>query len=116
MRNSVSVSAPKCISAEFMTIEELADDLRVSVRTVLRWRDRRTGPPPTIIGRRTFYRIEAVRQWALSREGVVRPGPAARHSKPTYPKYSPSAPAMARRRNPRREPARVQPRRISKAS
>jgi len=95
--------ATKCISSEYLTTEELAVDLGVSLRTLLRWRDSRIGPPITMIGRRCFYRIEAVRQWALSREGVTRPGPTPKSPKPPYKSYGAKAPATARQRNQRRE-------------
>jgi excisionase family DNA binding protein len=53
---------------EFITQDELADELDVSRDTILRWRRRGAGPPCTYIGQRAMFRREAVKQWLRSLE------------------------------------------------
>lgn len=52
----------------FISEEEYAEQRGVSLRTCQRDRQLRQSPPYVLIGRRIYYRIEAVRQWMLSRE------------------------------------------------
>jgi hypothetical protein len=55
--------------ADFLTEEELCDQLRVHARTLKRWRDRGIGPPRTILpGRKAMYSAPSVRAWLASRE------------------------------------------------
>ena len=49
----------------------------VSLRTCQRDRQLRQSPPYVIIGRRIYYRVEAVRDWLLSREQNVDRKPSA---------------------------------------
>lgn len=51
----------------------LAKELGVSVDTLGRWETRRMGPPCIRLGRRVYYRKDAVRQWLRERE-TKRPG------------------------------------------
>ena len=46
----------------------MAEDLYVWVHTLGIWERRGRGPPPIRIGRRVFYRGEAVREWLLQQE------------------------------------------------
>lgn len=94
----------RSIRAEYLTTEELAKDLGICTRTLYRWRDERIGPPITIIGnKRIFYRIEAVRKWALAREGAVPiNSPVKRYKTPPAKHHGPTSPAMARQHNARR--------------
>ena len=55
---------------EILTPEQLSARYhgKVTVRTLESWREQGTGPPHTRLGRRVFYRIEAVREWEESQE------------------------------------------------
>ncbi len=100
--NTTSVPSPThagVVANEFFSSDELAEDLGITLRTLLRWRDKRIGPPPTPIGRRVYYRCEAVREWLLRREGTIKIGRAPRRPKPDYS----TAPRLSRTRNARRE-------------
>ena len=59
-------SAP--ILADYISRENLAQELQVSSRTLDRWHGRRIGPPRCLIGRKVFYRRVSVRDWLISRE------------------------------------------------
>ncbi len=52
----------------FLTEREYAAQRGVTVRTCERDRAMRQSPPYTLIGRKVYYRIEAVRDWLLKRE------------------------------------------------
>lgn len=47
---------------------EYARQRGVSVRTCQRDRALRQSPPYVVIGRQVYYRIEAIREWLVSRE------------------------------------------------
>ncbi len=53
---------------EYLSPEQLADELEKSPRTIARWDSLRIGPPKTVIGKKPYYRREAVRQWLLAQE------------------------------------------------
>jgi predicted site-specific integrase-resolvase len=52
---------------ELMTETELADDCRVSPRTVQRWRQKGTGPPVLWAGNKPRYRKLEVDAWLRRR-------------------------------------------------
>ena len=52
----------------FISPEELAKELGVSVRTLARWDAERTGPPRAVCGRKPLYRVESVRRWLAMSE------------------------------------------------
>jgi hypothetical protein len=56
--------------AGYLTEQELAAQLGVTVRTLQRWRSHRIGPPPTtdIPGRSVLYRCDGFAEWLLSHE------------------------------------------------
>ena len=60
--------APVPILAGVITEAETARELNRCVRTLMRWRAARTGPPFIRIGKETYYRREAVRAWVLAKE------------------------------------------------
>jgi hypothetical protein len=63
------------ILTDFLGQEEFARQLGTSLRTVRRWDSLRIGPPKVVIGRKIFYRREAVQDWLRSREdGGARNG------------------------------------------
>ena len=48
---------------ENLTPREAADYLRVSERTLIRWRNARTGPPYTKVGHKVVYRDRDLDRW-----------------------------------------------------
>ena len=53
---------------DYLSPDQLAEELGKSVRTIARWDRLRIGPPKTLVGKRPFYRRDAVRQWLLRKE------------------------------------------------
>jgi len=53
---------------DFLTDPELAIELKVSVRTIWRWRELRVGPPTTYLGKRPYTRRDAAVAWLAARE------------------------------------------------
>ncbi len=53
---------------DYLTPDQLAEELGKSVRTIARWDGLRIGPPKTVIGKKPYYRREAVRKWLLRQE------------------------------------------------
>lgn len=56
------------IRIDLLTIRELAEQLEVTCRTLERWNAQRIGPPRIKLGKKVYYRIEAVKEWILSQE------------------------------------------------
>jgi len=52
----------------YITREQLAKELNVHERTILRWEIRRIGPPRTQVGRLILYSRDSIRAWLASRE------------------------------------------------
>lgn len=48
---------------DYLTREELAEQLGKSVRTIDRWYMLREGPAVTVIGNRRLYHVDDVRAW-----------------------------------------------------
>jgi ParB-like chromosome segregation protein Spo0J len=61
-------SARAGLLAGYLTTDELAKELGKSPRTIARWDGLRIGPPKTVIGKKIYFRREAVRQWLLTQE------------------------------------------------
>lgn len=61
----------------FVSEEAYAARRGVSVRTCQRDRQLRQSPPYVVIGRRVYYRVEAVRDWLIARERNGDRKPAA---------------------------------------
>lgn len=53
---------------DWMSRDDLAAELSVSVDTLSRWETRRIGPPCVRVGRRVLYRRGAVQEWLRSQE------------------------------------------------
>jgi excisionase family DNA binding protein len=53
---------------DYLTSEQLAQQLGVSLRTVARWHALRQGPPRTRVGRRVLYRLDSVKTWLTKHE------------------------------------------------
>lgn len=62
--------------AGYLTRDQLASQLGVTVRTLGRWMAQPNGLPYTTLGARTLFRIDAVKEWIASRER--RPNPRRR--------------------------------------
>lgn len=58
----------------YLSLAEAASQLEVSKRTLVRWGQMRKGPPATRIGRKNFYRVEAIREWLEGKEGKHHKG------------------------------------------
>jgi DNA-binding transcriptional MerR regulator len=52
----------------YLTPAQLAKQLGVTTRTLLRWEVQRIGPVRTVINRQVFYRVASVAAWLESRE------------------------------------------------
>jgi hypothetical protein len=57
---------------DYLTQQDLARELNVSVRTIARWHVERIGPPRIVVRRLLLYRRAAVREWLESREEQPR--------------------------------------------
>lgn len=73
----VAIPAPDFLQG-FISEEDYADRRGVSLRTCQRDRQLRQSPPYVTMGRRVYYRIEAVQQWLLAREHRAERRPTGR--------------------------------------
>lgn len=53
---------------DYLTRDQLAAELRVSARTIIRWQDQANGLPYTEMGGRILYRRKSVQEWLESLE------------------------------------------------
>jgi hypothetical protein len=60
--------ADRPVLDDFMSVQELAAELKHNRRTLDRWHRLGTGPPRTLVGRTIMYRRDAVRQWLAEQE------------------------------------------------
>jgi len=51
------------ILAQYLSVEQAAEALRVHRRTLERWYAMRRGPPRVLIGQRVFYPIDGIKAW-----------------------------------------------------
>jgi predicted DNA-binding transcriptional regulator AlpA len=56
------------IRDDFLDRQQLAAELGVGVRTIIRWDAMRIGPPRVKIGRQLYYNRASVREWLTSIE------------------------------------------------
>lgn len=61
----------------FVAEEDYAARRGVTIRTCQRDRQLRQSPPYVVIGRKVYYRVEAVRDWLIARERSDDHKPAA---------------------------------------
>jgi hypothetical protein len=61
---------PAPLLSEMYTRQQLAVELGFTCDTLCRWEARQIGPPCTRIGRRVFYRRDAVEAWLLEQENT----------------------------------------------
>jgi predicted site-specific integrase-resolvase len=57
-----------------MTLQETAEFLRVSSRTLRNWRWKGEGPVGYRVGGRVMYAVEDIERWLLSRRDPIRDG------------------------------------------
>ena len=62
------MSSKARLLADFLMQDEVAAELKLSTRTLARWRRFREGPPVTKIGRRVYYRWTTLQAWLRARE------------------------------------------------
>ena len=74
-RDMTTPTNGESVLAEYMSRDELAEDLNRCTRTLDRWHSLRIGPPRTIIGKRVLYRRQAVAEWLRFQE---EPPPSSR--------------------------------------
>lgn len=74
---AATVAPPADFFDGFISEEEYAARRGVSLRTCQRDRQLRQSPPFVVIGRRVYYRLEAVRDWLLAREQAADRKPSA---------------------------------------
>ena len=58
------------VLADYMSRNELAEQIDRNPRTLDRWASLGIGPPRTILGRRTMYRRQAVVDWLRAQEEI----------------------------------------------
>jgi DNA-binding transcriptional MerR regulator len=63
----LSTNAP-LITRDLFSRVEIARHFGVSQQTLRKWELTGQGPPTIRVGRRIFYRAQAVRQWLLDQE------------------------------------------------
>ena len=61
-------TASQGLLADWISRDQLAQELMVTADTLSRWEARREGPPCMRVGRKVFYRRSSVEDWLLSRE------------------------------------------------
>jgi hypothetical protein len=62
------MSKPEAILTDFLTKQELANELGRNPRTLDRWDTLGIGPPRTKIGRKILYRRSSVQKWLAVQE------------------------------------------------
>ncbi len=66
----VAALEPLNLLADWITREQLANELGLKTETLGRWEARRVGPPCTRIGRKALYRRASVQDWIRAQEQV----------------------------------------------
>lgn len=61
-------AASQSLLADWISRDQLAQELMVTADTLSRWEARREGPPCMRVGRKVFYRRSSVEDWLISRE------------------------------------------------
>ena len=59
---------PEKLLADFLTQDEAAAEMKISERTLDRWRRLGEGPPITKLGKRVLYRRASVQRWLAGQE------------------------------------------------
>jgi len=74
MDNPQQCPPRKRLLEDWISRDELAIELDVSVDTLARWETTKNGPALARVGRRVLYRHEAVLEWLESRENGRKEG------------------------------------------
>jgi predicted DNA-binding transcriptional regulator AlpA len=92
---------PQTLGDEYLTRPQLAIELGISERTIIRLESEGKGPPRTMIGRRIVYRRLAVQKWLRTREAKPAREASASVAKPRTKGRSraPSATGRSRRKS-----------------
>jgi hypothetical protein len=56
------------VLAGYLTLAQLAKQIRRSERTLARWHLMRVGPPRVLVGNTPYYSVQSVREWLHARE------------------------------------------------
>jgi predicted DNA-binding transcriptional regulator AlpA len=59
------------VLSDYLNRAQLAAELGICMRTLIRWEAQGDAPPITKLGRRPYFRRAAVDQWLASRERVA---------------------------------------------
>jgi excisionase family DNA binding protein len=70
------VTETDVMTRSLLTVQELADELRVAPSTLYQWRTDRRGPASFRLGGRVVYRRAAVEAWIDSQEQATARGGA----------------------------------------
>jgi hypothetical protein len=62
------MSSSESLLSQFLTKEELSQELGRNARTLDRWEVLGTGPPRTRIGRKVLYRRTSLQKWLAAQE------------------------------------------------
>ncbi len=62
------MNEPTYLLQGYLTPQQLAEQLKVTRRTLSRWEVQRLGPPRVVVGRQIFYKLTTVLAWLESRE------------------------------------------------
>jgi hypothetical protein len=73
--------ANRAVLHDYITRQELAEQLGVHVKTLEAWERRRVGPPCQQIGKRIYYHVPAVRAWLEDRNDRRAGSRAARQKR-----------------------------------
>ena len=70
MTPTTSEAVPDSLNllADWISRDQLAQELRLKPDTLARWEARRQGPPCTRLGRKILYRRAAVQDWIRAQE------------------------------------------------
>lgn len=65
---TTKTGATAAVLDDYMTREQLAVEIGLQPKTLAKWANMRKGPPLVKVGRKVFYRKDAVQAWLKSNE------------------------------------------------
>ena len=77
-----ATAGPDGLLADYLSEEQLAVELDVTVRTLIRWHNLGIGPPRTMVGRTPRYRRGSTQEWLRRREETVEETPSRSRHQP----------------------------------
>lgn len=72
--------APRPIMGDYLSRQELADELGLTFRTLELWAHGRKGPPVVIIGRKAHYHRDDIAAWLEAQRTPRKTAPRARRA------------------------------------